>query len=409
MNSRDRGVVVPSLVLLMLLAGCQGPLQSGGTERGNPEWDRVRARVLNQLAEKQIEAHQYIDATQSLVESLALHGEQPDAYAKLGRAHLEMGKAKTADMVLQAAAREGVDSAELTYLRGVILEQADDYPGALAEFELARSMDPSQVDYFVANIECLVMLGRPQEAISLLDQHALAFDEDATIATLAGYLASSMGDDDEAVRRLRRAHLATKSSRPVAEELAFLLVKQRRFVEALALLQPMIEAGGENGMMRTIAAESHLAIGNPTAARQVIATYAEQNPDDVATQLLFGYASLASSDLGSSWLALERAERRARGSRNVKLFHASVVRNQGDLFSAETILRDLLQQYPDFIEAHCLLAEVYRDQADYESARRHFKRAQSIDRTCGWAGAGLRQLNQMTTMPTGGYRHSGNG
>lgn len=408
-TNRSRMVIAWSWGALMLVVGCQGPLHTDAKAGRNPEWDRVRARVLNQLAEKQIQGHEYLDATQSLSESMALDPAQPDTYAKLARTQLELGKSTSANRVLQSADREGVHSAELTYLRGVILEQAEDYQSALSKFELARSIDLTQVDYFVAQIECLVILGRHGEALALVEKHILSFDEDATVATLAGYLALATGDEEKAVRRLRQAHLATRDNQVVADELAFLLVKQRRFVEALGLLDSMIESGGKRGMTRALAARCHMAMGKPAEASQAISPYAAQNPDDVETQLLLGYAALASKDIGTAWLALERAEHRDPLAPNVRLFYAAVARDQGDFASAEATLNDLLQQSPELVDAHCLLAELQRDQEDYESAQQHFERALTIDETCGWAAEGLRMLAKTNSFRIRANRQSSRG
>ena len=390
--------------LCMALTACHQPLSSAGRKDKRPDWDRVRARVLYQLADKQFNAHQFSDAAKSLLESLALDPSQADTYAALARSYLELGKAVSAEQVLRAAADEDVMSAEIAYLQGVVLESRDSLEPAIARFEAARSMDGHNVDYIVAQVECLVVLGREAEALALLDKHASSFNEDATISTLAGYIELRLGNEDQAVRRLRQASLSHNDI--AAAELGLLLAKQGRFVEALWVLKPLVESDGgshggdgNDGAIRTLTARCYLAVGDAASAKSVLAKYADLNHQDVETQLLYGYAALASDDLPTAWLALDRAERQAANTADVQLFLALAQRKQGSLSEAAKTLWQLLRQAPDSVDAHCLLAEVLRDRKDERAARAQFERALAIDPDCGWAKVGLAQL----TPPSSSY------
>ena len=58
--------------------------------------------------------------------------------------------------------------------------------------------------------------------------------------------------------------------------------------------------------------------------------------------------------------------------------------------------RECLVEFPKVdiidVEAHCLLAEVLRDQRRPDAARNQFEAALAIDRQCAWATVGLRAL-----------------
>jgi cytochrome c-type biogenesis protein CcmH/NrfG len=70
-----------------------------------------------------------------------------------------------------------------------------------------------------------------------------------------------------------------------------------------------------------------------------------------------------------------------------------------NLIAAAADLYDVLQNDPNDVEAHCLLAEVLQARDQIDTARTHFERALEIDPACAWAAAGLKALGRAQAPP----------
>ena len=90
--------------------------------------------------------------------------------------------------------------------------------------------------------------------------------------------------------------------------------------------------------------------------------------------------------------AVDRAQQREPDSPELWLVRAAVNWKRGRLAAAASDLYDVLQNSPNDIEAHCLLAEVLRAQQKLEGARSHFQNALRINQDCAWASAGLKAM-----------------
>ena len=349
--------------LVGLASACSALKPHADQLQAEQRWNHVRGRVKHQLAEQQYESGLFDEAVLTVSESLALNPAQVDAYVLLARAYLELGKPASAQQTLDAARQAGLESADLVYTEGVVLEQRDEFETALGKYHRAQTLDPANVDYLVALAECLVATDRTAEALALLNQHANQVDEDATISALAAHIAALMGKSEDAANRFRRSIRPEGSTSLIAEELGLLLARSGRCFEALTVLQPLLDNAVEapaTGAVRRAAATCFLAVSDPDSAKDVLAAYARVHPDDTSAQLLLAKAAI-------QW-------------------------KRGDFAAAAASLHDVLAHRPDDIEAHCLMAEVLLAQHKNESARRYFQKALQLNPKCTWASRALESL-----------------
>lgn len=371
-----------------------------GAER---RWNEVRGRFKHQLAQQRYDVGAFEEAILNVTETIALEPERVEAYVLLARANLELGRTASADRALGAARRLGVESPELIYTEGVILEQRGEFVRAEAKFRRAHTLDQQRVEYVVALAECLVALDRADEALTLVDTMARSSDDNATVQALAAHIAMLLGRNDEATRRYREA-LDTSAPHPIiTEALGLLLIKSKRYTQAVDLLAPLVadeSAGGvDRGTVRRALATAHLVLGHADRAMQVLQPYADYNTDDGAAQLLLAKAALAAGDNLTALQAVERAERVLGRGPESWLIRAAIAWRRGNHVAAATYLHDVLANRPEDIEAHCMLGEVLRTQRDLLAARNNFERALSIDPGNDWARQGLRSLRQVE-VPT---------
>lgn len=422
--------------LTLITTACHVPNHHDAKAQAQQRWDRVRGQVRYRLAWQQYEASLFDDAANTVTESLALDPNQVDAYVLLARANLELGKPASAQRALEAARRLELISPDLYYTQGVILEQRNQFEDAAAMYARARTTNPTNVDYLVAQAECLVALDRPGEALRLLDDNIDRLDDDGTVAALAAHVAVLLGDVDGASDRYRRALSAQAAARVpsdtptgfneagewpepiahgvalIAEELGRLLVAARRYEEALSVLSPLLEEGtkgqwdegtegqwdggtkGGRGAIRRAVATCHLALGDPTSARTVLTRYAAAHPGDAPAQLLLAKAAITTDDVLTALRAVDLVQQHAPNHPELWIVRAALQWKRGRQAAAASDLYDVIQNNPNDIEAHCLLAEVLRAQQRLPASRTYFQRALKIDPSCAWARAGLESLRQ---------------
>jgi len=356
--------------ILVFSAGCHRPAHPEAKQQAEQRWKEVRARVKLQLGRQQYEGGLFEEATDTLAEAVSLDPRQLEAYVLLARANLERAKPATAQQVLDAARKAGLDSADLHYTQGVLFEQRDQIDAATQEYARARAMDPGNADYFIAYVECLVSANRAAEAMPLLDENLHRFDESFSVAALAGHVATLLGDDDRAGVYFARASVVDDES-VIAEQHGLLLARAGRCEEAVAVLGPVAqqEDAEGSGAVRRALATCELALGRAVAAKGRMLDYAHAHPDDAAAQIILAQAAIETDDLATADRALAVVEQRAANHAAVSLTRAAWHWRQGEYPAAASHLYDLVERDPENVDAYRLLAEVLLRQNQPDAAK----------------------------------------
>ena len=371
--------------LLAAAAGCETTTHRQHCDQAQGRWNRVRARVKRQLATQQFEAGHTREAVASAEEALGLDPADAETYVLLIRALLEAGDLSAAERALKAAEAMDLDSPELTYLRGVLAERSQRLSSALEHYRRAQQLDPSQMDYLVAEAECLVALHRPEEARRRVLESLDRFDRDGTLDTLLAEISLMLGDDRTAVAALRRAMPLVGADPLVAEEFGLVLVRLGRFAEALSVLKPLIEdrsGPGSSGAAVRAAAQCYLELGRPDEAATLMGQWLRDHPEDGPAWLLQARAALARGDLLTARRAAETAARTAPRAAEAHLLHGYVCWRQGRRDQAQASLERALRLQPDDALAHYLAARVLAENGKTDRARQHWDRAVQLDPQC---------------------------
>ena len=382
---------------VLLLAGCNTLTHPAAKKQATQQWNSVRARVKFQLAEQQYNSGLFGEASQTVIESLALDPSQTRAYVVLSRANLELSRIGSAQEALDVAFRAGLFSPDLAYTQGVILEQQDELEAALEQYAKAWQLDKTNVDYLTAQAECLVAVGREGEALALLDAYTNKLDDHGTVAVLAAQIAALMGDAAGSVRRLGEAVVPPASSDVVAQELGLLLARVGRCEQALSVLEPLVKSKrladqAACGAVYRALATCQLELNNPYAAKSTLIDYVRRNSHDTPAQLLLAEAAVATDDLMTALRAIDLVEQHEPGHPEVMFVRAVIQWRRGDLTGAAAYLREVLGGDPQDVEAHCLMAEIRLRQNEPDTARTHFEKALKINPQSVWASTGLKSL-----------------
>ncbi len=383
--------------------GCQHPRHKTSQQEAEQDWNQVRAKIKLQLANEQYKNGDLADANKLAGQVIALNPSDATGYAVMAKISLARDDLIGAARALAMARQNGVRDAQLIYLEGVVLEQQGKTEQALACYHEAHDLDSTQIDFVIAETECLVTLGRVKDARSFIEERLSIFEHDASLATLGAHLAALVGDTADALRWYTHAAMLAPDDRNVAENYGLLLAKEQRYREAIAALAPLVPNLGDDaqsGQIRRALAKSYLQTGDPQSARNVLDTYLNVNRSDARGQLLLAKACIALGDI----LTARRNAALARDN-NPNLAEAWFVRaviewQDRQPARAVAMLDHVLETSPCDIEAHCLMAEVLLETGKENEARMHFERALAIDAECLWAAKGIRRLGRANATRT---------
>ena len=246
---RPRNLLVMIITACGVLAwtGCHQMTHRQQQAEAEHHWKQVRGKVKCQLARQQFEGGHVDDAITTAREALGLDPASPESYVLLCRALLDKGDLAAARQVLGMAEELGLESAELSYMRGLISERSRNLTDALESYRRAGELEPGQRDYLAAEAECLVALGRVEEALDRVRDAHSRFDRDGTLDVLEAEIAMLLDRREEAVESFRRAMPLLGDNDVVAEEYGLLLVRTGHFAEAVSVLQPLRERAGDEG------------------------------------------------------------------------------------------------------------------------------------------------------------------
>jgi len=381
-----RTILVAGLLIVSLsVPSCQHVTMKQHKIQAKQQWKQVRGRVQYQLAKQQFDHGHFLEATRTATESLALAPKDEASYALLAKSFLELGKLASAAQTIKTADIAGINSPELIYLRGVILEQRNQQSQACVLFEQASQSQPEQTDFLMATAECLVSVGEVKHALALLEESKTKTDDSPEVCVLTARIADLLGETNRAIQQYRTCDISASQAPLVVASFGRLLVKTKRYEEAIAILQPLLGTEDATGEVLRNMAYSYLATGQPAAAKTVLAIHVKKMPADVQAQLLYVQASLETNDMVSALQSLDRAMSHGPTNKQVRFLLATVQWQRKHYLQASDILKAFLNDYPDDVEAHCLMGEINLALANTRIANDHFQTALELDPNNTWA------------------------
>ena len=392
-----RRAIMLAAAALLMAAGCETTPHQQHRDQAQRHWNQVRAKIKCQLATQQFESGAVDAAIATVRESLGLDPMAPESHLLLARALMEAGNVAEAGRTLAAARAMDLQSAPMTYAAGVVAERALDLDQALAFYQQACQQDPDQMDYVVAQVECLVAVGRPEEALEIVRESIERFDRDGTLDVLEAEVSLVLGDDRAAARAFRRSLPLIGNDPLVVEEYGLLLARMERFGEAVAVLQPLAETlagtGQEpSGSVVHALAQSYIEVGHLEASGDLLADRLRKHPNDTEAWFLQGRVALAGGDLALAERCANAVRRQAPRGARTYLLCGYVRWRQGDASGALEALERSLSLQPHDVLLHCLMGQVLVEADQGERAKRHWLRALQIDPRSRWARNGLSEL-----------------
>jgi tetratricopeptide (TPR) repeat protein len=248
---------------------------SGDQEQATAEYKAFLGEALRQIADANIGAHNFEDASKLFTEALALAPENSEANLDYATLHLEQGKPKEAQALAERAIQLSPGNARSQYMLGAALFQQQDYTGAKEHLEKAVVADPKfEIGYLLG--VTYVKLQDLNRATILFNEMTVGLGDTPQIHVLFGRAYREGDYLDQAISELRKA--LAKDSR----------IKGARYLLAMAYL----ERDGDSGFGEAVPElEAELKV----------------NPDDARTHYMLGYIALKRHDGRQAEEELSRA------------------------------------------------------------------------------------------------------
>lgn len=294
--------------IVMLLAGCNDNQQTG-KQQMTQQWQDARAGVQYGLARQQYESGNLADARQSVNQALTLNPVHVDAAILSAKIHIEHGQLEPAEQALVLVAEIAPAEGEIDYLLGVIDQRWQRPERALEHYRAAVEKNPEELAYVLAEAETLVALNDVNQALTLLSNKVVYFENSATIRVAVGQLFVQKGRYSEAVEMLRRANSLAGTDLGIREHLALAMYHNHQWRESADLLARLVENEGYTGRadLRIALGECYMELNRPRDARNAFDVATELEPGSAGAWIRLAKAAMALDDHRRTQLSLRKA------------------------------------------------------------------------------------------------------
>lgn len=218
-----------------LLCGCE-TLSKRNRDEAVERWNLARADVRARMAESDLNEGNVDAAAASLAEAVELAPKRTDLGALQARVLLGQGQVDAAEQALESAAAPGAPTGEIDYLRGVVREQQQRWPEALAAYRRALEANPDDLKYLVAAAQAQLQLDQPDAALEMLRAAGAKFGWSAAYQSVLAESLEQGGDWPAAAAAWERVIDAAADDAQAGARLTMALLRAGRCDEALARL-----------------------------------------------------------------------------------------------------------------------------------------------------------------------------
>ncbi len=345
---------------VMLAPGCQ---KSWGEEKKaqRNKYYNMRSGLMLEMAESHFAAGQLDTAEKTVRDAARIQPDNPRLHLMAGRIALERGKLERAithfnkclgiyaQAVEDGQTVQGKQVAEPHFYKGVVLQRWQRWQNAYDSYEQALNLEKDNSGHLIAMSEMLVPMDRIDEAIALLEDKVIYFDQSAAVRSSLAHLYRIKGDHLKAAQLFKEAAVLAPTDLKLREELAVSQSASDQHQDAAATLTELLshrEMQGRVDLHRKLA-HIQIAAGQLNSARQ---TLIELTRRDAAT--------------ADDWVHL-----------------AKLAWKDGDLGATLFAAHKVTRLAPDQAEGYLLAGMVWQKRGHIENALRMFDRAAELDDT----------------------------
>jgi tetratricopeptide (TPR) repeat protein len=326
-----------------------------------------------QLFREAVEAQQHGDDALAVAKYHALIKIRPDnaaAHANLGAALSHLRRFDEAIAEYELALAAAPDQVQIRANLALANYKAGRIDRAAAEFEKLHSVAPQEKRFTLLLADCWLQQGENRKVIALLEPLDAQNRDDLTFSYLYG-TALMRDDRQERGQEVMDRILRNGDSAQARVLMASARMKMQDWKGAKADLERAIEIDpalpGLHSLLGVVLDE----LMDTTASAQYQKEL-EVNPNEFSANFHLGVYALHDNRVETAEAYLVKALDMRPGDPGALLQLANVRSAQGKREEARTLLEGIIQRYPDFREAHVVLASVYyrlkrKDDGDREN------------------------------------------
>jgi tetratricopeptide (TPR) repeat protein len=297
-----------------LIAGAGGgcasqPKKASNNEVAKHKWNAARGAALAGLAKDQFESGSLEQARHSITEAEKLDPENGSIRVLSAKLAIEEAQLELAERELRLARQFDPKNPEADYLSGVVYQRWQKPEVAYEFYGHASDKAPAELAYIMAKAEMLVAMDRAPEALKLLQEKVVYFEQSAAIRDAVGQLLVGQKEYAKAADMLRQASVLTPDDLMIREHLGLALYYAKQYEDSVATLTKLLkeEKYEKRSDLWATVGECQSQLGQFREARDSFETATKIDPSSGPLWLGFGKAALQHGDLRRAELALRRA------------------------------------------------------------------------------------------------------
>lgn len=298
------------LAIAIAVAGCSGKSEhKTQKQQANEQWNAARAAVMGKLANDQYSSGNLDKSRVTLDEAIRLNPKNSNLRVLSARLAIEAGNLELADAEIKEAQTLDPKNAEADYLGGVIYQRWQRSEQAYSAYSAAVEKNPGELAYLLAKSEMLVAMERSDEALALLQEKVVFFENSAIIRDAVGQLLLQKGRTSEAVDVLRQASILATEDLNIREHLAVAQFHARQFRDSSDTFKRLFKDESYAGRadLQLIYGEALLQQNRFPDARAAFERAAEINPSLPGAWLSIAKLAMQVNDLNRAELSIRKA------------------------------------------------------------------------------------------------------
>ena len=301
-HTRRAAFVVMAPAVVLAITGCagHGEYTQARVNAAADRMSQLKSGTEWQMAQQQFLAGELDKSLKTVDRSIALNDQVAKSHLLRGRILFEKGRLEEARKSFLNAETLDPTFVDAQYYLGIVHERFNDPEEALARYQNAMRLDPTNPQYVVAASEMLVNLGRVDDAERMLLQHQSGFQYNAAIRQSLGHIAMMRGDAPKAVTLFSEAQLLAPDDLTIVEDLLRAQLNNGEFVDAEYNVNKLLqnEQYNERRDLKLIHARCLLNIDRPVEARSILVelTNTAQGAQDFETWIDLGQTCIILDD-----------------------------------------------------------------------------------------------------------------
>jgi tetratricopeptide (TPR) repeat protein len=319
------------------------------------------AAEFDRLATRAVELHQAGDvlgAIEAYSAALRVNANHPGVRSNLGAAYVRLGKYDEAIEQYREALRIDAANSTIRFNLGLAYYKAARLPDAIAAFEAVLEAAPDNAPAVLLLADALLQSGNFQRVIDVLTPREAQFAQDMAFGYVLGTALLRTGQRDRAQVYLDRIFKAG----PSAEAhllMGTALIETRDYPGAVTELRKALELKPDLPTLRTVYARALLGAGDHEGAVRELQRALLANPNDFEATVQLAALLRRDDRHQDSVIYFRRAVQLRPHDVIARFGLGGALLSLGELEESRQLLAAVVEEVPDYAEAHVLMATCY--------------------------------------------------